>query len=44
VTYGEGDLGIAVSRAEAIADIEGMDDDMIGAGTWYECNKDGEVI
>ncbi len=43
VTYGDGDLGVPVARLEAIADIECMDDDVIGEGTWYECDKDGNV-
>ena len=41
VTYGEGDLGIPVKREKAIADIAMMDDEMIGEGTWYECDKNG---
>ena len=44
VTYGESDLGIAVKREDAIADISTMDDEMIGEGTWYECNSKGKVI
>jgi len=44
VTYGDGDLGIPVKREDAIADILGMDDDMIGDGTWYECDAEGNVI
>lgn len=43
VTYGESDLGIPVPRDEAIADIESMDDEMIGDGTWYECDETGAV-
>lgn len=43
VTYGESDLGIAVKKEDAIADIEAMDDEMIGEGTWYECDEDGKV-
>lgn len=43
VTYGEGDLGIPIPRLEAIADIEAMDDEQIGEGTWYECDEDGVV-
>jgi hypothetical protein len=43
VTYGESDLGVPVRRADAISDIEAMDDEMIGAGTWYECDENGTV-
>lgn len=43
VTYGEGDLGIPVKREDAIADILGMDDEMIGEGTWYECDAEGNI-
>jgi len=43
VTYGEGDLGLPVKREEAIADILAMDDELIGEGTWYECNSQGVV-
>ena len=43
VTYGASDLGIAVKREDAIADIEAMDDEMIGDGTWYECDSEGTV-
>jgi len=43
VTYGEGDLGIPVKREDAIADISSMDDEMIGEGTWYECDETGKV-
>ena len=43
VTYGESDLGIPVLRHNAIADIESMDDEMIGEGTWYECDARGQV-
>ena len=35
VTYGDGDLGMAIPREEAIQDVEGMDEDSIGEGTWY---------
>jgi hypothetical protein len=43
VTYGESDLGIPIKREDAILDIESMDDEMIGEGTWYECDKKGNV-
>lgn len=43
VTYGESDLGIAVKKEAAIADIEAMDDEMVGDGAWYECDKDGNL-
>jgi hypothetical protein len=33
VTYGVSDLGMPVERLAAIADIEAMDDDLIGEGT-----------
>ena len=44
VTYGDGDLGTPVSVEEAIQDIENMDDDMIGEGTWLPCDEDGRLI
>jgi hypothetical protein len=43
ITYGDGDLGIPVSRMAAIRDIESMDDAQIGEGTWYECDETGKV-
>jgi len=43
VTYGDGDLGIPIERMAAIADIESMDDEQIGDGTWYECDETGKV-
>ena len=43
VTYGVSDIGIPVPREEAIADIMSMDDEMIGDGTWYECDAEGRV-
>ena len=43
VTYGESDLGIPVERERAIRDIEGMDDEIIGEGTWYECDEAGHI-
>lgn len=39
VTYGEADLGTPIKREDAIADIEAMDDEMIGEGTWAECDE-----
>jgi hypothetical protein len=44
VTYGYSDLGIAVGREDAIADIKMMDDEQIGDGTWYECDAEGRVV
>lgn len=44
VTYGSSDLGIPVERLAAIADVESMDDEMIGEGTWYECDENGNVL
>jgi hypothetical protein len=44
VSYGDGDLGIAIPRLEAIKDIEAMDEDSIGEGTWYPCDKDGNEL
>ena len=44
VTYGESNLGIAVKREDAIADIATMDDEQIGEGTWYECDEDGHLF
>ena len=43
VTYGESDLGIPVKRETAIADILSMDDEMIGEGTWLECDENGKI-
>ena len=43
VSYGESDLGISISREDAIIDIQGMDDEQIGEGTWYECDANGNV-
>jgi hypothetical protein len=43
VTYGDSDLGIPVKKEDAIADILGMEDIMIGDGTWYECDENGNV-
>ena len=43
VTYGYSDLGIPVKKADAIRDISSMEDEMIGEGTWYECDADGKV-
>ena len=44
VTYGESDIGMPVAIADAILDISGMDEEMIGEGTWYPCNEKGEVV
>ena len=44
VTYGNSDLGIPIQRELAIIDIEQMDDEMIGDGTWYECDENGNII
>ena len=43
VTYGESDLGIPIKIEDAIRDIESMDDEQIGEGTWYECDAEGKV-
>jgi hypothetical protein len=43
VTYGESDLGMAIKKEDAIADIEAMDDDMIEDGIWYECDANGKI-
>lgn len=43
VTYGLSEIGIPVRREDAIADILGMDDELIGEGTWYECEEDGNL-
>lgn len=43
VTYGESDLGTPVKREDAIVDIESMDDEAIGEGTWYECDEEGNI-
>lgn len=43
VTYGDSDIGTPVKREDAILDIEAMDDEQIGDGTWYECDEDGEL-
>jgi hypothetical protein len=37
VTYGDGDLGVPVLRADAMDDIASMDPLSIGDGTWYPC-------
>ena len=44
VTYGDSDLGIPVKKEDAISDILGMDDEMIGEGAWYECDSQGNLI
>lgn len=44
VSYGDSDLGMAIEIDDAIADIKGMDDEMIGAGTWYACDESGQEI
>ena len=44
VTYGDSDIGIPVKREDAITDIESMDDIQIGEGTWFECDKEGNII
>jgi hypothetical protein len=44
VTYGDGDLGVAIPIFDAIVDFESMEDDQIGEGTWYVCDKDGNII
>ena len=38
ITYGDGDLGIPVSKADALDDIASMDPLSIGDGTWYPCS------
>ena len=43
VTYGDSDLGMPIKKEDAIRDIESMDDEVIGEGTWYECDKDGGI-
>lgn len=43
VTYGESEIGIPVKKEDAIADILGMNDEMIGEGAWCECDKNGNV-
>ena len=43
VTYGVSEIGTPIPRDDAADDIESMDDEMIGEGTWYECDKDGNV-
>lgn len=44
VTYGESDIGMPIQIDDAIADISSMDDEIIGEGTWYECDKHGNAI
>jgi hypothetical protein len=44
ITYGEGDLGMPIAKKDAIADFEGMDDEVIGDGAWYDCDKFGNII
>jgi len=43
VTYGESDLGMPIKREDAIADILALNDKIIGDGTWYECDSEGNV-
>ena len=43
ITYGDSDLGKAIPIWDGLADIMGMDDEMIGDGTWYVCDEDGQV-
>ncbi|NCB31483.1 MAG: hypothetical protein EOM66_08765 [Clostridia bacterium] len=44
VSYGSGDLGIAVPKADALKDIASMDEESIGEGTWYPCDKNGKEL
>jgi len=44
ITYGDGDLGMPIATENAIDDISGMNDEMIGEGTWYPCDEKGNVI
>lgn len=41
---GDSDLNIPVKRDDAIADIEAMDDELIGDGDWFECDENGNGI
>ena len=43
VTYGDGDLGVPVAIDEAIKDFEVMEDQQIGAGTWFPCDEVGTI-
>ena len=36
ISYGDGDLGKPIKRIDAIKDIESMDEDSIGEGTWQD--------
>lgn len=44
VSYGDGDLGIAIKKADALKDIESIAPESIGEGTWYPCDKDGKEL
>lgn len=44
VSYGYSDLGMPVDINEAISDIQQMDDELIGEGTWYACDHNGNKI
>jgi len=43
VTYGDGDIGVPVAIDEAIKDFEAMEDQQIGAGTWFPCDEAGTI-
>jgi len=44
VDYWESRLGVPRRREDAIADIRGMPDEMIGGGTWYGCDSTGKLL
>jgi hypothetical protein len=43
VTYGESDLGMPIPKGRAIKDFEAMDDEIVGDGEWWECDKNGNI-
>lgn len=43
ITYGDGDLGIAFTKESTLKDIASWEDHQVGAGTWYECDEDGNI-
>lgn len=43
VTYGESDIGMPIPIEDAILDIQIMPDEMIGDGTWYPCDIEGNI-
>jgi hypothetical protein len=44
ISYGDGDLGKAILKTDALRDIEAIDDASIGEGTWYPCDAKGKEL